>query len=101
MRKLFVAFAFTLVSVPLPALAIRPVIFQATSADKASGFGSMAECEMALGQAAAYRGPVSVDRSALRGTAFNRQAGNVSRCELIAGEPQIVVYPTGRPSRAR
>lgn len=101
MTKLFVAFAVTLVSVPLPALATRPVIFQATNADKASGFGSMAECEIALGRPARYRATIGVQKSALRGSAFNRQAGNVSRCELIAGEPQIVVYPSGRPSRER
>lgn len=98
MSKLFVAFALS--SLSSPALAHRPVIFEATNADKASGFRSMAECETALGRPAARRGKAVVARSTSRGSAFNRQAGNVSRCEMIAGEPQIVVYPTGRAASA-
>ena len=98
MRKVLVAFA--LISLPFPVLAARPVIFQATSADKAPGFRSMGECEAALGPPARHRGKADVDRGAVRGTLFNRTAGNLSRCEMIAGEPVIVVYPSGREVRS-
>lgn len=92
MRTLLVAFA--LLSLPVSALAAHPVIFEATSADKASGFRSMAECESALGRSVTYRG------RAVRGSMFNRAKGNISRCELIAGELMIVVYPAAQSSRA-
>lgn len=98
MRNLFVAFA--LASLPLPALAAHPIIFQATSADKASGFKTMAECEAALGRPAKRRGKAAKGTSSQRGTIFNRTAGNVSRCEMVAGEPQVTVYPTGQKGRS-
>ena len=30
-----------------------------------------------------------------RGTVFNRAAGNTTRCEMVDGEPMIVVIPKG------
>lgn len=95
MRILFVAFA--LMSLPFPALAgPRPVVFEATSADKASGFRSMAECEAALGLPAEHRGKADVGKNASRGSSFNRAAGNISRCEIIEGQPVLIVYPNDR-----
>lgn len=78
----------------------RPVIFEATSADRATGFRTLAECEAALGPAVAIRVRATTGKRLVRGTAFNRRAGNVSRCEIVGGEPLIVVYPTGLASRS-
>ena len=91
MSSLFGAIA--LVALAAPGSAAPPVIFEATSADRATGFRTMAECEAALGPAIAVRAPNARDKRMARGTAFNRRAGNVSRCEMVAGEPLIVVYP--------
>ena len=95
--------AIALVSIAVPAAAAAPptVIFQATSADRATGFRSMAECEAALGRSIATRAREAAGRQELRGTAFNRRAGNITRCEMIEGEPVVVVYPTGRQVRAQ
>lgn len=98
MPNLFVALA--LVSLSFPALAARPVIFEATSADKASAFRTMVECEAALGPSAKHRGKTAIGASELRGTLFNRTAGNVSRCEWVAGDPYIVVYPAGQKAQS-
>jgi len=98
MRNLFAALA--LASLSFPAIAARPVIFQATNPEKASGFRTIAECKAALGPPATHRGKASDRTSELRGTMFNRTAGNVSRCELVAGEPYMVVYPTGQQARS-
>jgi len=93
MRILFVAFA--LMALPVLAAPV-PVIFEATSADKASGFRSMAECEAALGLPAEHRGKADVGKNASRGSSFNRAAGNISRCEIIEGQPVLIVYPNDR-----
>lgn len=98
MRNLLVAFA--LLSLPVSALAARPVIFEATSADKASGFRSMAECDAALGLPVRQRGKADVANGGVRGSMFNRAKGNISRCELVDGEPMIVVYPAAQRVRA-
>ena len=88
------AIALALTAVSAPGTAQRPAIFVATSAEKASGFASLAECERAIGDAR---------RAGPRGTAFNRNAGNTTRCEMVEGEPLVVVYPRGyeamRPAR--
>ena len=99
MSNLFVAFA--LVSLAVPATAAGPVIFQATNADRVTGFRTMADCEVALGRPVPTHARASADRSALRGTAFNRRAGNLSRCEMVNGEPLIVVYPADQQKRAQ
>lgn len=98
MRNLFVAFALS--SLTLPAVAAPPSIFQATSAEKASGFRSMAECEAALGLPARHRTKAGAAGNMVRGSVFNRAAGNISRCEMVAGEPVMVVYPTLHRVRA-
>ena len=83
--------ALALSTLPPPATASAPAVFVLTSAEKASGFQSLAECEQALGTAG---------KQGLRGSRFNRTAGNVSRCEVVDGEPLIVVYPRGhQPER--
>ena len=97
MRKLSLALALTALAVP--AYSARPAIFQATSSEKASGFRSMVECETALGGLTRQRGKSDIERNAVHGSLFNRQAGNLSRCEMIDGEPQIVVYPVGYDHR--
>ena len=68
---------------PLESVA-RPPLFVATSAERASGFSSLAECEQA-----------SIGPDGVPGTRFNRAAGNVSRCEMVSGEAVVVVYPKG------
>ena len=70
-----------------PVAAKEPAVFVMTSAEKASGYKTLAECEAALGEAD--------QRTGLRGSRFNRDAGNMSRCEMVEGEPLIVVYPKG------
>ena len=83
---LFVALA--LLAPPLPTQAASPVIFQATNPEAASEYKTMAECELALGQ------------GERRGSRFNRSVGNISRCEMVDGEPMITVYPVGQKSRS-
>jgi hypothetical protein len=78
------AVAILLSFLPASADMPRPSFFVATNAERASGFGSLAECEKAL---------VAPDGS--RGSQFNRAAGNTSRCELVSGEAVVVVYPKG------
>lgn len=97
MRYHFLAFA--LLALPLPALADCPVVFQATSANQASGFKTMAECETALGRPVKIQGKAGADQNERRGTVFNRAAGNTSLCEMVAGEPVITVYPAGQKAR--
>lgn len=82
--------ALALSTLSPPATASAPAVFVLTSAEKASGFQSLAECEQALG---------SAGEQGLRGSRFNRTAGNPSRCEIVAGEPLIVVYPKGHEPR--
>ena len=81
------AIALALTTVSGPGNAHGEAVFVATSAEKASGFASLAECERAIGGSGDARQP--------RGTAFNRNAGNTTRCEMVAGEPVVVVYPKG------
>jgi len=97
---LYLSVALALVSLSFPALAASPAIFQATNAENASGFRTVSECEAALGRPAKHRGKAVIGASDLRGSLFNRAAGNVSRCELVAGELLIVVYPTGQKARS-
>ena len=78
------AIAILLSQLP-PSDEVAPLpLFVATSAERASGFSSLAECEEAL------IGPDGVP-----GTRFNRAAGNTSRCEMVSGEAVVVVYPKG------
>lgn len=82
---LAVALAMTTLSGQAPVA--DPAIFVLTNAEKASGFATLGECERALGPA---KRP-----SEARGSLFNRNAGNISRCEIVHGEPMVVVYPKG------
>jgi hypothetical protein len=63
---------------------ILPIV--ATLSERASGFANLAECEAALL-------PGTGTAEAQRGSVFNRAHGNSSRCEMIKGEPMIVVTP--------
>ena len=78
------------------ALAQKPNVVVATNPEMASGFRSLAECELSLGPPGQLQGaPLAGAPNTLRGTAFNRAAGNTSRCEVIQGEHMVVVYPKG------
>lgn len=76
--------AFLLSQLPPVSEAQRLPLFVAVNSERASGFRSLAQCENAL-----------TGRDGARGTRFNRAAGNISRCEMVAGEAVIVVYPKG------
>ena len=78
----FLAAALALAALQAPAS--NPPVFMAVLAETASGFESMADCEKSLGPA---------KRGARRGSLFNRKAGNISRCQMVDGEPMIVVIP--------
>lgn len=98
MSILFVALA--LLAPTLPAPSPTPVVFQATNPEAASAYGTMAECELALGPPADGTSEAGVDQGERRGSRFNRSAGNISRCEMVDGEPMITVYPTGQKGRS-
>ena len=90
------ALALALTALPVPALAHPARIVSATLAERDTGFRTLAECEQSLehpsGQS--QQAPAaSQDRA--RGSLFNRTHGNHSHCEMIAGEPLIVVTPNG------
>ena len=63
----------------------------ATNAEQASGFVDLADCQKAIGGGPVKAG--SNERAAQAGSAFNRAAGNLTRCELVKGEILVVVYP--------
>ena len=95
---------FAVAMSPFLPSADEPAIFVATNAEKASGFETLADCELALGDAGPDQGgALNSDGAGPPGSRFNRNAGNISRCEIVDGEPLIVVYPKGhedqRPAR--
>ena len=88
--------AFALAALPLPAIAHPPGIFEATLAKKDAGFKTLAECEKAIGHPAKLQQKSHVAKTDnMRGSLFNRTAGNITRCEMVDGEPLIVVTPKG------
>lgn len=66
-------------------------IVSATNPEALPGHRNLADCEASLGAA---------DKTGLRGTVFNRLRGNISRCEIIQGEPQIVVQIKGQAKKS-
>ncbi len=89
--------ALALAVLPLPAIAKSPV-FVAILSETAGGFRSLAECEAVLrgpGKGALVGSPRQLAPGAQAGSLFNRTHGNLSRCEMVEGEPSIVVYPKG------
>ena len=88
------AMAVALAAFSVPALAQPARVVSATLAERATAFTSLAECEQSLEPAAgqAQLNPGAM-RDGSRGSLFNRAQGNSSRCELIDGEPQVVVIP--------
>lgn len=72
------------VATPVPA----PLV--AINAEKATGFRDLAECRKAIG--AESRQETS---SRFVGTLVNRAYGNRTRCEMVGGEPLVVVYLRG------
>jgi hypothetical protein len=85
--------ALALTTIPLQAPARDAGVFVAVNAEKASGFKSLGECEAALGRDKQDRR--ADKKSGPRGSVFNRKAGNRTRCEMVEGEPLVVVYPKG------
>ena len=96
----FLYIALALLAPPLSLQNTTPVIFQATNPEAALAYRTMAECELALGPPADGTSEAGVDQGERRGSRFNRLAGNISRCEMVDGEPVITVYPTGRKGRS-
>ena len=94
MRDLSLAFA--LAALPLPALAHPAGVFVATLGEKDSGFATLAECEQAIARPvkAQHRARIAKPDD-LRGSLFNRAAGNTTHCEMIDGEALMVVIPKG------
>ncbi len=88
-----IALVFALASLPLPAMALPAGITVATLGEKASAFETLAECEEALGPLDSQGRTPLAAQDGLRGSQFNRAAGNTSRCEIVDGEPLIIVTP--------
>lgn len=87
--------AAALIMLSIPAMAQGAVV-AATNAERASGFADRADCEQALGSSDGGQPKAGVvDQADGGGSLFNRAAGNISRCEFVHGEYQIVVYPKG------
>ncbi len=96
MRNL--ALALALAVLPLPAIAKSPDVFVAILSETADGFDNLTECEAVLRGArkgALVGSPRQLAPGAQAGSLFNRTHGNLSRCEMVQGEPSIVVYPKG------
>ena len=72
------------------ATASPPAPVSAVLGERASEFGSLAECNAAIGAA-----------DTARGSAFNRAHGNVTRCAMVDGEPMVIVTPRARPDLPR
>jgi hypothetical protein len=89
------ALVLTLAALPLPAIA-RPAPVSAVLGENASGFKNLGDCEQTLdGPSRHSAKKIGNKRGTRRGSMFNRAAGNMSRCEMIEGEPLIVVIPRG------
>lgn len=78
---------FLVAALPITAVAHGREVVSATNPEAFPGHRNLADCERSLGPP---------DKTGLRGTLFNRTRGNTSRCEIIHGEPQIVVYVKGQ-----
>ena len=91
----FLAMSLALAGQPLPATALPAGVFVAILAEKASGFKTLAECEQAIALAPKVEQERLVRLESNRGSLFNRAAGNTTRCEIVDGEPLIVVVPKG------
>ena len=92
-----VVMAFAAVSLSVPAAARPPGVFVAILAEHASGFSSLADCERTIARQPrpGHGQRIGKDKTA-RGSLFNRAAGNITRCEMVNGEPLIVVIPRAR-----
>lgn len=92
MRKTCIGLALMILA--LPATARSQSLVAATNPERDSAFAGLADCETALGGVARLSGKAgATDPAGPRGSVFNRAAGNLSRCERVHGEYQIVVYP--------
>ena len=81
-------------AVALAAAPLSTGISVATLAERATPFATLAECEESLAPALTRSAKELAARlDVRRGSLFNRTAGYTSRCEIIDGEPQIVVIP--------
>ena len=89
------ASAFALATLPISALAQPAGIVSATLAERATPFRTLAECEQSLGRPGQAQQTPAAGQDGPRGSWFNRTHGNLSRCEMIHGEPLIIVVPNG------
>jgi hypothetical protein len=92
------AFALMLTTFSFPLIGRADVV--ATNPERASAFSDLAQCNDALGRAET-REALNGKPRILRGSLFNRAAGNTSHCEMVDGEPMIVVYPNQHHAPAR
>lgn len=94
MRKFTVAILLAALTAPAAASAQEPV--SATNPESAAGYRDLADCERSLEAAGKTQGSAGAQREkSPRGTLFNRTRGNISRCEMVHGEPLVVVYVNG------
>jgi hypothetical protein len=94
MQNFIVGLLLSVVSVPV--FAQNPAIGVATNPEKETPFKDLAECEKALiGSSGAKTDGTSAGANSMKGSLFNRRAGNISVCKMVHGEPQVVVYPKG------
>ena len=91
MRQLAIVIA--LAAFPVSALARPAGIVSATLPERATPFATLAECERSLGSSAQSRQATAADRDGARGSLFNRGQGNRSYCEMVDGEPLVIVVP--------
>ena len=88
-----IVLALLLGAAPPAGPAPRPGVVIATNAERDTAYQDLAECEVALERT--RRGRAGADGAARAGTLFNAARGNISRCEVVHGEPTVVVYPRG------
>ena len=88
------ALALALAALPVPAMTQPAAMSVATLPERDSAFATLAECEQSLVPANESAGAaLAPGQGTPRGSLFNRTAGNTSRCEMVDGEPLIIVTP--------
>ncbi len=90
-----------LASVATSVSAQGPAVFVATTAERASGFKDLADCQRNIAATPQRDAKVqSGKHDGGHGSVFNRAHGNVTRCEMVEGEAMVVVYPRGHGASA-
>jgi hypothetical protein len=89
-----VAMAIALAAFSGSALGRPAAIVSATLPERATAFATLAECERSLDPGGSARqATAAAEQDGARGSRFNRAQGNRSHCEVIDGEPLVVVTP--------